>query len=290
MRSGATCTLCAERRSVLPALRYRCYRGTFAATLPIAASIAVHRSAHTFTRHVDACIALTQFQRNFFVRRGLLQAERVHVRPNFMPGSPRAMDWDQRDARVIFVGRLADDKGVDVLLAAWKLWGADAPPLLVIGEGPRRRVLERIAKDQIRDGKIAFVGQRPPAETHALMRAARMIVVPSRAFEGFPMVIREAMAFGVPLVASDVGALANIVSDAGCGAVFAAGDAAALAHAASMLWDDEQRLRRVASTAVEVYRKLYSEEVAYGALLEIYKAAIAHRGADATVARDAASR
>jgi glycosyltransferase involved in cell wall biosynthesis len=279
MRAGAVCTLCGDQHSVKPALRHRCYRNSLLATVPIATSIALHRSLGTLSTFVDAFIALTQFQRDFFVDRGLLPAERMHVRANFMPGAPQPMDWRKREARVVFVGRLSDDKGVDVALAAWKLWGADAPELVVIGDGPRRRVLERMAREQIRRNQIRFLGYRTAADTHAMMRAARLVVVPSRAFEGFPMVIREAIAFGVPIVASDVGALADIVAHSGCGVAFTVGDPVALMQVARALWNDPQRMQRIASNAVEVYGRLYSERAAYDALMQVYAQAQAERRA-----------
>jgi glycosyltransferase involved in cell wall biosynthesis len=277
VRAAAVCTLCGDSRSVKPALRYRCYRGSIAATAPVALSIALHRGLRTLDRHVDAFIALTPFQRDFFVSRGLLNGDRVHVRANFMPGSPQVIDWQERTAQVVYVGRLSDDKGVDVLLGAWKLWGAQAPPLVVVGDGPRRKLLERIARDQARTGKITFTGNLPPSQTHSILRRSKMVVVPSRAFEGFPMVIREAIAFGVPIIASDVGALASIVADSGCGSAFAVGNAAALAAVAQELWNDEEQMRRMVTTAAQVYRKLYSEKAAYSALMSVYRAALLQR-------------
>jgi glycosyltransferase involved in cell wall biosynthesis len=277
MRAAAACTLCGDRQSVIPALRYRCYRGALAATVPVAASIALHRSLRTLDRHVDAFIVLTRFQHDFFLSRGLIPGDRVHVRPNFMPGSPCAMDWEEREAKVVYVGRLSDDKGVDVLIAAWKVWGPEAPPLVVIGDGPRRGALERIANQQIQTGQIRFTGKLWAGTAHATLQDARMVVIPSRAFEGFPMVIREALAFGVPIIASDVGALAGIVADSGCGVAVPVGDSAALAHEARTLWNDPQRMRRMAVTAVAEYRKLYSEDAAYAALMKVYETAMARR-------------
>jgi glycosyltransferase involved in cell wall biosynthesis len=262
---------------VIPALRYRCYRGSLFATVPVATSIALHRRSRTLEQFVDAFITLTPFQRDFFVSRGLIRADRAHVRANFMPGTPRAIEWAEREEKVVYVGRLSDDKGVDVLIAAWKLWGEEAPRLVVIGDGPRRRLLERMARHQVRTGKIIFTGHRPVAETQAMLRSARMVVVPSRGFEGFPMVIREAIAYGVPAIVSDIGGLAGIVADSGCGVAFPVGDSAALAREAQRLWHDPERMREMGRTAVDVYRRLYSEQAAYGALMAVYEAAMTVR-------------
>ncbi|HTC16443.1 MAG TPA: glycosyltransferase family 4 protein [Steroidobacteraceae bacterium] len=277
LRGRQACTLCADKNTVMPALRFRCYRNSRLATMPIALSISLHRSLGTLDTHVDAFIALTQFQRDFFVSRGLIRGERTHVRANFMPGSPQAMDWDSRARQVVYVGRLSDDKGVDVLINAWKLWGSEAPPLVIIGDGPRRGVLERMAREQVRTGQIHFTGQRQAPETHAILRSARLVVIPSRAFEGFPMVIREAFAFGVPLVVSDVGALASLVVEPGCGVAFTVGDARALVHELQNLWGDPVRMRRMALAAFDAYRERHSEQAAYASLMSVYAAAMAER-------------
>ena len=126
MREGKICTDCMDQRSVLPALKHGCYRHSRLATLPLAMNVALHRGLGTWTHQVDAFIALSDFQRQRMVDAGL-PAERVHVKPNFYPGSPRIVPWEQRKPYVVFAGRLTAEKGVATLMRAWQLWGADAP-------------------------------------------------------------------------------------------------------------------------------------------------------------------
>jgi glycosyltransferase involved in cell wall biosynthesis len=128
MRDGRVCTDCLDQRSVLPALRFGCYRGSRVATVPMAASIALHRCRGTWNKDVEAFIALSEFQRHRFVDAGL-PTERVHVKPNFYPGNPVMVPWRERADRVVFVGRLSAEKGVRTLLRAWAQWGERAPPL-----------------------------------------------------------------------------------------------------------------------------------------------------------------
>jgi glycosyltransferase involved in cell wall biosynthesis len=92
------------------------------------------------------------------------------------------------------------------------------------------------------------------------------------------MVIREAFACGVPVVAADTGGLPQIVRDSGGGEVFAAGDADALLHTVVRLWDDEERLVRMSRAAANAFESLYSETAAYARLMDIYAASVARRG------------
>ena len=143
MRAGKVCTDCLDRHSVLPALRHGCYRGSRLATLPLAANVALHRHLGTWTKQVDAFIALTEFQRERMIEAGL-PAERVHVKPNFYPGNPVIVPWRIAGRSVVFAGRLTAEKGVLALVRAWLMWGASAPELRIVGDGGMRAELEQI--------------------------------------------------------------------------------------------------------------------------------------------------
>ncbi len=148
MRQGRPCTLCLERKSVLPALRFGCYRDSRSATTPMAAMIELHRILGTWKQHVDAFISLSGFQKDLMSGAGLPR-NKMYVKPQFYPNPPGAMPWNQRADRVIFVGRLGEEKGVHCIIEAWRVWGKDAPPLEIIGDGPLRRTLvESVSEDR----------------------------------------------------------------------------------------------------------------------------------------------
>jgi glycosyltransferase involved in cell wall biosynthesis len=155
LRSGRVCTECLDRRSALPSLRYGCYRGSRIATAPIAASVALHRALGTWTEHVDAFLALSDFQRLRMIQAGL-PAAKVHVRPSFFPGDPAVMPWSERPAYVVFSGRLTAEKGVAALLRAWRAWGEEAPELRVVGGGALLPQLTRMAAGL----RVTFLGPR----------------------------------------------------------------------------------------------------------------------------------
>jgi glycosyltransferase involved in cell wall biosynthesis len=276
-RNGRACQLCIDQASVLPAIRHRCYRGSAVATLPVAGMIFLHRELDTLGKNVDAFVALTEFQRALLSGHGLLPRDRIHVRPNFMPGEHVQLPLRERGDYAAFVGRMSAEKGPVVLLKAWQAWGPQAPKLVLVGDGEELASLQASARVRELTTKVEFLGQQPAAVALDLIRRARIVVVPSMCFEGFPMVIREAFACGVPVVASDLGGMPQIVRASGGGEVFAAGDERALLDTLMRLWNDEGRLARMSQAAASAFRSLYSESAAHTRLMEIYAAAMARR-------------
>jgi glycosyltransferase involved in cell wall biosynthesis len=274
MREGQPCTECLDRRSVTPALRYGCYRQSRLATLPLASMIALHRTLGTWRKHVDAFIALTGFQRDRLVAAGL-PPERMHVKPHFYPDPPSPLPWREREAKVVFIGRLGEEKGVRFLIEAWRQWGEQAPQLELIGDGPQRRELEDLA--QVMNGKVRFLGQRPFSETQKRLASAHLLVLPSVCFEGFPMVIREAFAMGVPVAASRLGSMPCLVQDGRNGVLFTPGNAEDLLRQVRGAWGEDDLLARMGAAAREEFDARYTAEANYRILMDIYQAAIEHR-------------
>jgi glycosyltransferase involved in cell wall biosynthesis len=278
IREGRLCTECLDRRSVLPSLRHGCYRGSRAATLPIAVNVALHRALRTWHRHADALVVLNEFQRRLLVSAGL-PADRTVVKPNFFAGEPTPVPWSAREDYAVFAGRLYGAKGVEALVRAWLAWEG-APELRIVGGGPDEASLAALARRAERP--IRFLGQRPAAETQALIARARLLVVPSPVFEGFPMVVCEAFAHGTPVAASDIGALASVVEDGANGVVFAAGDPASLHRRVRDAWVAPGTLERLAAGARSSFERLYSARVNHDRLMEIYELARARRRATAS--------
>jgi glycosyltransferase involved in cell wall biosynthesis len=112
---------------------------------------------------------------------------------------------------LLFVGNLVPVKGIDVLLAACRRLNGEFGPwqLHLVGGGPLRQPLAREAKELGLESQVVFHGQTPHDELPAWFRAADLLVLPSRS-EGVPNVLLEAMACGLPFVASRVGGIPEI--------------------------------------------------------------------------------
>jgi glycosyltransferase involved in cell wall biosynthesis len=275
LRDGRPCTECLDRRSVIPALRYGCYRGSRVATVPLALGVALNRSLHLWEKHVEAFIALTEFQREVMVAAGL-PPDRVFVKPNFYPGAPKPTPWSERLPYVVFAGRLTVEKGVSTLLEAWALWGDAAPELRVVGDGPLRAALEESARSRgLR--QVRFLGQLPPRDAEAEIARAMLVVLPSIWFEGFPMVLREAFAFGTPAAVSEIGPLPGIVQHGRAGVVFRPGDPRSLVETVRRAWEAPQALQAMSAQARAEFETRYSESGNYDTLMRIYGAAISRQ-------------
>lgn len=279
LRNGAPCTKCIDGHCVLPSLVYGCYRGSRIASLPLAAMIALHRRMKTWFNQVDAFIALTDFQKKVMVHGGLPE-ERVFVKPHFYPDPPAPLLWHERKNQVLYIGRLSEEKGVRHLIKAWTMEpDSDLPELTIIGDGPLRRELVAMVAAAGADNRIHFLGQLPFREAQANLARAKLLVLPSVWFEGFPMVIREAFALGVPVAASNLGSMPCLVKDGVDGVLFAPGDAGDLLEKVSALWNDQEGLARKGGGARAGFEEQYTAEANYKMLMEIYSSAMETRAA-----------
>jgi glycosyltransferase involved in cell wall biosynthesis len=269
MREGKVCTQCLDHRSTIPALRYGCYRGSRIATAPLALGVALHRFLGTWKKEVDAFIALSDFQRELMIDAGLPR-EKVHVKPNFYPGNPSVLPWTERTPCVVFAGRLTAEKGVVNLLRAWQAWGPSAPELRLIGDGELRPYLERMAKGL----PVRFLGQKSAEQAQAEIAHASLLVLPSECFEGFPMVVREAFAFGTPAAVSNLGPLPSIVPHRQSGVLFQPADAQSLLHEVRTAWHTPGLLERLGQGARAEFEAKYTEDANYDTLMDIYRQAI----------------
>jgi len=231
--------------------------------------VSLHRYLNTWAREVEAFIALTEFQRDLLISAGL-PADRVHVKPNFLAGSPHPNSWGERENYVVYAGRLSQEKGVESLVRAWLLWGSNAPELRVLGDGPLASTLFKLAtKDQ--RVPIRFLGHLGQKEVINQIARAKLVVVPSICFEGFPMVIREAYAYGTPVAAARIGPLPTIVREHEQGLLFDPGDASAMESAIKAAWTKLGCLEAMSAGARRAYETYYTEEVNYRELMRIYE-------------------
>ena len=207
-RSGRPCEDCVGSHP-WHGVRHRCYRGSSVASAAAAANIALQRTRGTWVKDVDAFLALNEFSKRRLVAGGIPD-EKVILKPNFVddPG-PRA-NGPSESEQVLFVGRLSPEKGILELLDAWRRASPRDLRLLVIGDGP----LMSEARAHL-DGSIRLLGRLPKGEVRQLMLSSRALVLPSRAYEVQPLVLLEALAAGLPVLASDLGGNPEVLASLG---------------------------------------------------------------------------
>ncbi len=259
-----------SRCSVWPSLKQGCYRGSRFATIPLALSVALYRGLGTWRNDVDAIIVLSAFQKELMAKAGFPEAK-MHVKGNFHQERQRPQAIVKEDSCVC-VGRLSCEKGVRTLIAAWKIWGAKAPLLKIVGDGPLRELLEAEARNL----NIVFLGSCSAEVTQQEMARSRLLILPSECYEGFPMVIPEAFAQGLPVAASDLGSLPSIVQAGVTGVTFPPAHPEQLYEVVSRLWLDQPTLSDMGVNARRVFEDNYTEAANYARLMEIY--AQLHKG------------
>ncbi len=261
-RAGAICETCVGRRFAWPAIRYRCYRDSRPGSAALAGMLALHHGMGTWGALVDRYIALTDFARDKMVAGGF-PAERIVVKPNFLLDPPRRRQG--RGDYAIFIGRLTEEKGLRTLMKAWE--GLDIP-LRILGGGPLLTELKNWAASR---RSVQVEGRVDHPLAMSALEDARFFVLPSHWFEGFPIAVLEAMAAGVPTLASDHGSLASIVNENSGGLVSPSRDAYALSGAARKLWSDDRLNRTLADNAVETFNREFDEVSGLRCLVAMYE-------------------
>jgi len=274
LRDGRICEECIDH-SLWRSVRYRCYRHSAVQTASVARMLDSHRRRGTWTQAVTAYIVPTDFMRRKFVQGGL-PAGKIVVKPNFHEPDPGLRE--SADGSALYIGRLTREKGVDTLLTAWAQM-PNAPLLRIVGDGPlREQLAERVARES--GGNIEILGPRPHGETVAYLKKASLLILPSEWYEGFPHVILEAFACGVPIVASRIGTLPDIIQDGTTGLLFEPGQPADLAAKVTWMIGHEDETRRMVQNGRGAYECEYTADRNYDRLLDIYQGAIEGRIAE----------
>jgi glycosyltransferase involved in cell wall biosynthesis len=229
-----------------------------------------HNTRGTWKTKVDGYIALTEFMRRKLIEGGL-PADRVFVKSNFVHPDPGPKEGQGEFA--LFVGRFVPEKGVLTVVEAWRRMGGEIP-LRIAGSGP---LADRVSKAAAPIGSVKLLGWQPRTKVLELMQQARFLVFASSWYEGFPMVLAEAFACSLPVVAAGVGSAAEIVSDGLTGRLFEPDDAQDLADKVRWAWDHPHECLAMGGESRRQYEGRYTAPANYRRLVDIYQNVIAGR-------------
>ncbi len=255
-RDGAPCFRC-RGADTWPGLRLRC-RGSLAEAAVYA--FGLHRQQpHTFD-HTDRFLAVSNATAQRLIDLGL-PADRTSALANFVTGSRFASASRAREGEFALVsGRLVEEKGFDTAIVAAR---AAELPLVVAGAGPDEARLRSLAAGS----DVRFMGWVSAGELAQLRERAAAVLVPSRWEEPCPYAALDALAAGVPVLASDRGGLPELVE---AGGVLPADDAARWSAALAALWGDPAARERAGKAALASARLRFSEEPYYEQLMAVY--------------------
>lgn len=223
-RHGEICELCSRGKEWHCAL-HRCKGGAMQ-SMAYSFRSAVASRFHLFTKYTDIFITPTGFARDWLVEHAGLNIDQFRVVPYRIHIPEKAAD-PGTGAYVGFAGRFVEEKGIQELLRAAECTGF---PFQLAGDSSTMPQL--ILPDNVR-----HVGMLDFDAMQEFLRGARLLVMPSKWFETFGIVAGEALAMGVPVVASRIGALKEVVRDGASGLHVTPGDPEDLADKIRFLWD-----------------------------------------------------
>lgn len=270
-RAGAYCNDCVGTVANLPAIRHSCYHDSPYRTVPIAASLALHRS--TF-RNIDAFLAVTEHVASELRDAGMPE-DRIVVRPNFVP-DPGPPDPSKTGEGFLFAGRLTTEKGVDLMIDAWRrseVWRTST--LDVAGSGDLQPLLDGLDPEL----NVNALGLVDHSTLMDLLRQRSVMVVPSVWPEPFGRGVIEAASLGRPSLVANSGGLASLVVDGETGWI---ADADADAFAAGLRRANDRTAQVEAGAAARRrFVERYTREISVGILHETLTR-LAEAGADLT--------
>jgi glycosyltransferase involved in cell wall biosynthesis len=236
-------------------------------------------------RRADRVVVMSETMRRAYARAGVDDA-RLRVIHNAVLDhvTARRQPGDERDASIGIVARLSPEKGVDIGLRAFALLALERPNLRlhIAGEGPERARLDAIAGELGIASRIVWHGH--VTDIGAIYRRVTILMMPSRS-EGLPNAALEAMASGIPVVATAVGGLQELIVNGRTGILVAPDDPAALAVAVGRLLDMPEEREGLGDAARDDAHQRFSVTARVYRLRALYEELTVHDLARAVAVR-----
>jgi len=258
----APCELCAGGREYWCLLK-NC-RGNVFESAAYALRSMTARKLGLFTKNVTLFLALSESIKHNLVGAGC-RKERIYVLPNFV-SIPNSAINASRGTYFAFVGRVSPEKGIDTLLAA-----AEHTKLPVRFAGDYSLMADTV---ETAPANTIFMGFVKRGDLDFFYRGARCLILPSTCFEVNPLVVCEAMSYGLPVIASRIGGIPELVEDGKTGLLFEPGNPKELSSKMKLLWESPDLCKQMGQAGREKVVREYKEDVYYKGLIAIYRKAL----------------
>lgn len=243
------------------------YRSSVMQTFWLAFVVWFHKKIGTWKK-IDTYVCLTSFAVNLFEHSNFgVSKKKFLVKPNFIYSSPTDLSI-MKEGHFLFIGRLSEEKGIDVMLNTFK----ELPLVLKIaGEGPLKEQVIDFSRQFL---NIEYLGNLSKIEVTDALVKAQALISPSICYEGMPMTILEAFSASTPVITSDLGAMSSLISNGSNGFLFEAGNVKDLKNTIlkfNALCEEDKK--QMGINAFEKYQTIYSPELQQQYFDVIYKTA-----------------
>ena len=264
-RDGHLCLDCFQKPLPWPGIIHACYHDSHVQTAVVASMIWIHHLLKTWQNLVDIYVASTNFYKQIFVKAGF-PSDKIVVKPHFVHNSSPTLPRSPRKY-ALFVGRLDPEKGIRTLVKAWTELEI---PLKIRGAGQLElEIRSFVEANNIHS--IEFIDHLSSEELSDLICNAQFLIFPSEGYyETFGMVVVESYARGVPVLASRIGVMTEMIFDGQTGLHFNPGEPGDLAEKARWLWEHPIECQQMGIRAKELWRERFSSERGYEALMNVY--------------------
>lgn len=265
---GEVCERCFGKLFASPGVKRACYRQSRIGSLAVAMMLFVHHHiTHAWTRKVDRFIALSEFVAAKLSDAGIPK-DRIRVKPNFVNPDPGVCPTKRK--QFVYAGRLSKEKGPDSLLAAWRLLAdrnsLGEHSLMIAGDGPEKARLEAISEDL----PVKFAGHTNYPDLLELIGQSVALVFPSECYETFGRAAVEAYAKGVPVIASRIGAVEELVQEGETGFLFDPGNTSELADILERFIREPELSPKMSASARDRFENRYSADINAAIIETVY--------------------
>ncbi len=259
--TGELCRRCVDG-SVWNCAKNRCIHNSRVRSILGSLEGWLYRRKKTY-RQVDAVICPSAFMAEILSHHPMLQGKCV-VMHNYVD-PPEREDRGEDDGYVLYFGRYGEEKGLHQMLEAVRR--CEGIPFLIAGRGELQPEVDQAVREagELPDGtpRLKDVGFQSGEALRSLVRKARLVVFPSVCHENCPLSLMEAQAAGVPVIASGLGGIPELMEDGRTGVLVPFNDPAKLSAAIRELWGDPERCREYGRRAAEMAAGRYQSVTAY---------------------------
>lgn len=263
--NGKICEECVTKNSLIPAIKKNCYRESKIQTIVLTTMLVVHRWLGTYKK--INYIFLTDFNRKMFSKLIDIDSDYVFVKPNFYENANTInndkISQREYDMHFTFVGRLEENKGILTLLKLWEQL-PEYYELHIFGDGTYRETIIKMAEKM---PNVKFYGFQPQNKVFEDTNSCCAVIISSEWHETFGMSIPESFSRGIPVITTDFGAPAALISESRGGLIYRYDDYKSLKECLDEVYNNGEIF---SGNAINYYKEHLSGAANYKRIIEIY--------------------